>query len=271
MARKKPEIVVQPKGELELPCAGRCAGKTYHRVLARAEVNENTEEWSFEARYEVIECMGCATVSFRRWSLFSEDWDFDADGNMVAAPNEELFPSRIEGDKGMADAYRLPPKVANLYKETREALAAKHRVLAGIGIRALVEAVCADQGAQGKDLEKRIDDLVTRGILAAKTAEFLHGTRLLGNEAAHEAEAQPEDVLTAAMGAAEFLLLHAYLMEERTKPLPRRKKKAATTAAPSTGPAVAGASMVTPSVTPPTPQGGGAPSSPPSGTPEVAE
>lgn len=231
MPRNPPEVTTAVEEQLEVLCPGRCSGKTYHRVLARAERNESNEEMWWSAEFDIIECNGCGTISFRRKSQSSEDWDYDEDGNMAPTFQEELFPGRIEGGKGMPDAYLLPEKVANVYRETREALAAKLRVLAGVGIRALVEAVCAEQNASGPNLEKRIDDLVTKGVLSEAAAEFLHSTRLVGNEAAHEVEPQSDDILVAAMGVAEYLLLHMYLMERRIRHLPRRVRRPAKAAA----------------------------------------
>jgi Domain of unknown function (DUF4145) len=40
------------------------------------------------------------------------------------------------------------------------ALCSKLPILAGVGIRALIEAVCHDKSAQGSDLRKKIDSLV---------------------------------------------------------------------------------------------------------------
>jgi hypothetical protein len=43
-----------------------------------------------------------------------------------------------------------------------------------------------EKAAAGNSLEKKIDDLVTKGVLTLTGAETLHSMRILGNEAAHE-------------------------------------------------------------------------------------
>jgi len=59
-------------------------------------------------------------------------------------------------------------------------------VLAGVGLRALIEAVCRDQGINGGNLEALIGGLATNGILSKAQADILHTHRFLGNAAAHE-------------------------------------------------------------------------------------
>jgi hypothetical protein len=116
----------------------------------------------------------------------------------------------------------LPYKVQEIYQEPYSAVVNRQRTLAGIGIRAMVEAVCQEEGAVGHNLEERIDDLVQKGKLAEEGAEILHGTRLLGNKAAHEVEALQSAQLDAAMRVAENLLETVYVLPSLAKHLPRR-------------------------------------------------
>ena len=51
-------------------------------------------------------------------------------------------------------------------------------------MRALVEAVCMEKSASGNNIEKRIDDLVNKGVLTTEGADILHSIRLIGNKAA---------------------------------------------------------------------------------------
>jgi hypothetical protein len=118
--------------------------------------------------------------------------------------------------------------VRNIYHEVHSAISNNQRVLAGIGIRALVEAVCAQKRAAGGNLEKKIDDLATRNVLTKSAAETLHRTRLLGNAAAHEVAPPNEEELEAAMDIAEQLLMNVYVLPEigdRLKSVRSKKKR----------------------------------------------
>jgi hypothetical protein len=92
-----------------------------------------------------------------------------------------------------------------------------------MGIRALVEAVCNERAASGKDLASKIDSLASIGLLTADSTEFLHGLRLMGNDAAHEAKRYSEDDLLLALEVAEHLLTNAYIIPARAKKLPKRR------------------------------------------------
>ena len=122
----------------------------------------------------------------------------------------------------MRQAHFLPASVAPIYDETHAALANKQPILAGVGIRALIETVCNEKGATGSSLEKKIDDLVTKGVLTRTGSETLHSMRILGNQAAHEVKPHSEETLNLAMDVVEHMLTDVYILPAATKKLPKR-------------------------------------------------
>jgi len=58
----------------------------------------------------------------------------------------------------------LPARVRVVYEETRRSYLQKMPVLAGMGIRTLVEAICNDCKAGGNGLEEKISWLASRGV-----------------------------------------------------------------------------------------------------------
>lgn len=203
-----------------IPCI-RCANPTNHVVVAQAERSLNDENAFYSEHFEIVQCCGCDSISFRADWQSSEDMEVDDDGVQVAVVHEELFPSRNQGRKLLRDLHFVPGAVVQIYRETYFAICNEQRILAGIGIRALVEAVCKQKAAGGHDLQKRIDDLAAKGILTKDSAEVLHACRFLGNEAAHEVKPPDPSVLAAAMDVAEHLLLTVYVMPEVAKRLPK--------------------------------------------------
>jgi hypothetical protein len=139
----------------------------------------------------------------------------------------ELYPSRVAGRHKLRQAYFLPPVVARIYDETHAALCNKQPILAGIGIRALVETVCKEKNASGANLEARIDNLVALGVLTQAGAETLHSMRILGNVAAHEVKPHSEETLNLAMDVVEHLLNDVYILPAATNILPKRKRPSA--------------------------------------------
>jgi hypothetical protein len=116
----------------------------------------------------------------------------------------------------------LPHNIHMVYEETRAALAADQPILAGIGIRAIIETVCKDQSAAGNNLMQNIDDLVTKGVVTPAGAEILHSLRFIGNEAAHEVKVHSQRDLLIALDVAEYLLKGTYILPKLAANLPKK-------------------------------------------------
>lgn len=95
-------------------------------------------------------------------------------------------------------------------------------ILAGIGIRALVESVCKHKRIKGKDLKQRIDGLAAAGLLGANEAKVLHRLRFPGNKAAHEMKEPTANELSAGLDIAEHLLVTVYVLSKKARQLPAR-------------------------------------------------
>jgi hypothetical protein len=100
-------------------------------------------------------------------------------------------------------------------------------VLAGIGIRAIVETVCNDKEATGPNLYEKINSLVTLNLITQTEATVLHDLRFMGNEAAHRVKAHKPAELNLAFGVVEHLLNTVYLLAEQTKRLPKDSRSVA--------------------------------------------
>lgn len=214
--------------EISLPCVN-CDNNTYHKVLCSVDLKDSDNEIDFFEESQIIMCQGCKKISFRQNWLCSEDLDYiynpyTEKEEAKYADHISLYPSRLMNRKELRDTHCLPNKIRAIYKETHLALSSKMSILSGVGIRSLVEAVCNEQEAKGKNLANKIDDLVQIGVLTKDGAEILHSTRLLGNQAVHETKILDDVVLDAAMDVAEYLLKGVYILPERTKKLPRRIK-----------------------------------------------
>ena len=208
--------------ELEVPCK-QCVGRTHHVVLQSVDVSGHEDfgpdHWfAWDNTYQIIQCQGCKSISFRQTHSNSEDcYPAGPDDDWETAIQENLYPSRVEGRKALEDAHLLPTKVGLIYDETQKALCDGLRVLTGIGLRAIIETVCKDRSAVGKDLNKKIDDLVTKGMLSKDGAAILHNLRILGNRAAHEVQPHTQDQLALSMDAAEHLLEGSYIFPEKAR------------------------------------------------------
>lgn len=210
--------------EIWLPCR-TCNKVTCHKALT--EVNSTDESPDGDIRvwdhYYVVQCGGCKSLSFCRESTCSEDWNYNEDtGERELIPTVKVYPSCIAGRPLMQGSFVVPHGVHRIYKETHTALCEQQMVLAGIGIRAIVEAVCNEKKAAGSNLEKRIDSLVPMGLITPEGAKILHSLRFMGNSAAHEVTAHNQEELNIAFDVVEHLLNTVYVLPHSASRLPKK-------------------------------------------------
>jgi hypothetical protein len=118
----------------------------------------------------------------------------DDNGGVRAHEIRTVWPPRPPRDL----ATDVAEDVRSLYREASVAEnAGASRAAAGM-YRATVEQLCRAQGAQGRDLKTRINDLARFGV-EQTLIEALHEARLLGNWTLHEGiEFTPEEVADVA-------------------------------------------------------------------------
>jgi len=87
---------------------------------------------------------------------------------------------RIDFDKA-----NIPPPIVSALEEAITCHANECFIASAIMVRKTLEELCAERGAQGKDLKERIRNLGTKIVLPKDLLDGLDDLRLLGNEAAH--------------------------------------------------------------------------------------
>jgi Domain of unknown function (DUF4145) len=207
---------------LQLPCE-TCAAKTFHVVQASVDIDGTIDRiLDYWQHYQVVQCQGCDEYSFR---LLERTSDFAVAGSETGELELEdrvtLFPPRIAGRPPLRHLLEIPARVRSIYDETRKALLGRQPILAGVGLRSLIEAVCREKGAPGDNLQKRIDSLFELGVLTHEGADILHALRGLGNASAHETEAHSEADLSTAFDVVEHLLQTVYIIPKKAARLRR--------------------------------------------------
>lgn len=84
-----------------------------------------------------------------------------------------------------ADFANAPSTINDAAKEAHLVYSMNAYRSTAILCRATIEAICKDQGASGKDLFKKIDDLHDRGLIRLFVKETAHVLRAIGNDMAH--------------------------------------------------------------------------------------
>lgn len=196
-----------------------CGRSTRHEVLFQHEEETDPEGYHEKDTWQVIRCLGCTAVGFRhRNDDFENAWE-DFDGETRHKIEISLFPSVIKNHKKLTHTHHIPKLVRKIYIQTLSAYCEKAYVLASVGLRAIIEAVCNELNLSGSSLEKRIDQLFKGGHVSNGDKKRLHAIRFLGNDAAHEINEPKESELRVALEIVEHLLNSVFILEKKAKSL----------------------------------------------------
>jgi hypothetical protein len=100
-----------------------------------------------------------------------------------------------------------PDKVRDLFLEAGRAEAVAAFRLAGVGYRSVVEEICKERGAKGKNLHAMIGDLAQLNVPQSVIDGF-HEARMLGNDSVHDGlEYAPDEVADIADLIEEAVLV----------------------------------------------------------------
>lgn len=215
-----PEKPEKPRPLVSILCAECGGGFRKHQVLQEHTADLGDESFRAWRTYQICQCRGCDTIRFREASATEDDVDYET-GEL----NEtvKIYPERLGPRRDAIDTDLVPEKVERIYQETIRARNAGAPLLTGGGLRAIVEALCLEQGVVGNNLQQKIDNLATKGYLAKAQADLLHEERFLGNAALHElVPPEPKD-LAAGLDIVETLLKTIYVPPARAKEMRKRR------------------------------------------------
>jgi len=175
----------------------------------------------------VWSCRGCGEPTLE-WQVGAGDPRTD-DFHPIAT---EYFPRRSKDSIQRKIFGGLKPDLARLYGELVTCFNEDCWQLCNLGLRALVEAVCCDQGCTGGDLKKQIDCL-EKLVHSEKVREALHVFRESGNAATHPTAKKGEpaklDELRTRIRMMEDLLTYLYDLDHRASQYRRANSDASNT------------------------------------------
>jgi len=219
-------ITVQnPEGRtICAPCA-KCNRETSHDVITAVGLSDESPDGDIKVweDYLAIKCRGCKNICFCHQLSCSEDYHHDPrTGERALDIKQTVYPSCLAHRAELEHSWMLPLNVKQIYTETHSALCEHKPVLAGIGIRMIIEAVCQEQAASGTNLQERIDSLISMGLITSDGAGILHCIRYMGNTAAHKVIAHTDEELSAAFDVVEYVLKGVYILPHIADKLPKK-------------------------------------------------
>jgi hypothetical protein len=191
--------------------------------LTELAEDEEYEEW----QYFFWACRGCDTVTLQESYGY-----FDSDSDRIQ--HESYFHPRRERRSLPVSIFRqLDRELARIYREVILSFNSDARILCAVGLRALLEGICADKGIEGRDLYTKISGL--EAYLPSNIVKSLHRFRFMGNEAAHELQAPSESDLRLAIEVMEDLLNFLYELDYKARSLLEGGVPSPSTVRPSVG------------------------------------
>lgn len=224
--------------ELKVLCQ-TCKNKTKHKVIVSVnEVGEDDDEYYYHWTndYEIIQCLGCESISFRIEHSNSEDVDSEH-GPYISV---KIYPKRNNETWNIKNFYNVPSNLTRIYRETIDCYNADCFTLCGAGTRALVEGLCTENSifdgfieytkVDGKtetkksdNLQGKINGLSQQGKLTKQNADILHEHRFLGNKSIHELSIPSKEELSLAIEIIENILETLYEIPQKAMQLTHKR------------------------------------------------
>jgi hypothetical protein len=196
-----------------------CSRKTRHEILSAHEDESDPIGYHEKYTWQVVRCLGCETYGFlRRYDDFESVFE-DPYGELHNESSLTVYPSVLSDHRALEEHFFLPSLIQKVYRQTVQALSDKSYVLASMGLRACIEAVCNNLKVSGATLEKRIDQLFKGGYVSNGDKLRLHAIRFLGNDAAHEIIEPKGADIRVALDIVEHLLNSVFVLKAKAKSL----------------------------------------------------
>jgi len=170
-----------------------------------------------ETQYRFWVCLGCDTGTLE--DAYSNTGMHDNEGKDLW--DSKFYPKRKYADLLVKRFQKLNIKLESIYREIIESFNSNLNILCAVGLRALLEGICADKNITKGNLETKIDKLVDH--LPFNIVQSLHSFRFIGNEAAHELQAPQRSELSLAIEVIEDLLNFLYEIDYKAQKLSKKR------------------------------------------------
>jgi hypothetical protein len=201
----------------------RCRTVTHHNLegIKSYFLGGPTEEDvspNYWGEYRLWACAGCDTCTMEDYYTADYMTSYAPPGGETGQEYQsDLYPKREHSARERKYYQSLPLNLKRIYDEAVTAINEQLPILCSIGLRALLEGICADKKIDGQNLEKRIDNLTS--LLPANLVSNLHTFRFNGNDAAHELESPPDFELRTALDVMEDILNFLYALDYKASTL----------------------------------------------------
>lgn len=206
------ELIVIMK-EFSKDYCPKCYQITNHKRLSTQKQSDPYSDFFWQYDYDVIQCLGCEHLQFRKGYHDESMLAYDENGELKPFNDYSYYPKHLNHHHKLNNLINLPVKIRSIYNETIKAFTNNCYLLAGAGLRAVIEAVSIERDINGKNLEIKINNLVKNKLITENDGNRLHSIRFLGNDSIHEMDIPKEEKLRIALQIIEHLLNNLYLID----------------------------------------------------------
>jgi hypothetical protein len=201
-----------------------CRKITNHKILHCKQVVEietvKRKKTKTFSDYMIVQCSGCDEINFLL--RYSGKQFIGDDGNDYIDINFPYEDDELDYDISLLsrkEQLGLPKLLRDLYEEIEGAFIDDLKILAGVGLRMLIEALCLEQMIKGKNLQEKIKNLHLSGLISANEVPILDKLRLIGNFSAHEVRGLSIGKLEYALDIVNHVLKSIYVLPKINKKL----------------------------------------------------
>lgn len=203
-----------PECNIQVAACVICSGSGGYSSNALNPVDEVDAEY-YGDTYSVALCRRCKSPFLIKQSRYGVPGEFD-----TVTSETVLFPrtSRLPAEG-------IPSPVQRAYEQAHKCYSTSSYEACVLMCRRCLEALCKSLSASGKSLQAKLDALSESGTIDKRLTQWAHGVRAIGNEAAHDTDAE----LTGsdardALDFTEALLMYVFALNARFLAFEQRRE-----------------------------------------------
>lgn len=208
---------MKKKIETQIDCyCPKCNQETHHSIHGMEKNSYIDEDFCEEHTFFIAKCLGCDHVTFLLKKDGDAYLDYGDNDELISAPQYTTYPES-EGKVDALSSWDIPPLISKIYSESVKALNDNCFMLAAIGFRTTVEALCNEKGISSGKLVTKINKLKDKGIITSADCERLHQARFLGNDSTHEMISPERNQLLLVLEVINNILNNLYIIDEKCR------------------------------------------------------
>lgn len=215
-----------------------CRKETNHGIVLSHETSpETTDDFWWSKIYHIVQCLGCDNNSFVTEYTDETLIGYDSVGEEYHYTVYNAYPEPIhkyvnpvQTPHQALDFLSAPESIQEIYKQICFAYNQESYLLAGVGLRMLIEGICKEisisevqtltgdvEESQNKEdafsgsLLQKINSLESANYIVKNQADILHKIRMIGNLSAHELEPAKRSTIREAIGILERIIEQIYV------------------------------------------------------------